>query len=77
MKKKKICQGCSLFYAADTGEMGNALFAVGGILLLVTIFTVLGFAHLSKPEPLDKSRKSLCCSYLQNRIIYRESEIYI
>lgn len=29
MKKKKICQGCSLFYAADTGEMGNALFTVG------------------------------------------------
>lgn len=65
------------FMQLTLGKWGTPYLLWGGILLLVTIFTVLGFAHLSKPEPLDKSRKSLCCSYLQNRIIYRESEIYI
>ena len=30
MKERKIHQGCSLFfYATDSAEMGNALFAVG------------------------------------------------
>lgn len=49
----------------------------GGILLLLTIFTVLSAAHLSKPEPLDKSKKSDCHCHLQNGIvIYRQLFLY-
>lgn len=35
------------FFVTDTGGIGNALFAVGWDFLLLTIFTVLTFVHLS------------------------------
>ena len=39
-----------------------------GILLLLTIFTVLNSAHLSELKSLDESRKSYCHCHLQNGI---------
>ena len=58
----------SVFMQLTLGKWGTPYLLWGGILLLLTIFTVLSSAHLSEPEPLDKSRKGNCHCHLQNGI---------
>ena len=66
MKERKIHQGCSLFFMQLTVQKWETPYLLwGGIVFLLTISTALNSAHLSKPEPLDKSN---CRCHLQNGI---------
>lgn len=60
-RRERFVRGVHWFYVTDTGEMGNALFAVGWDFAFADNFHSFEFC-----TPLDKSRKGY--SHLQNGI---------